>query len=157
MTIDEALALAQDSQDNLGITIEDATSYLFVLDASDVSSPFLSVHYEEVFYGSTALLRGDMNGWDESTAFNYDGSGMYSVTVNLTAGTYGFKVASSGWSTINLGAASAADAAVELGVALVRIRKDNFSLTVDADGDYDYVIMPGDYETPELTVTASAP
>ena len=100
VTIDVALALAQDSQDNLGITIEDATSYLFVLDASDVSSPFLSVHYEEVFYGSTALLRGDMNGWDESTPFNYDGSGMYSVTVNLTAGTYGFKVASSDWSTL---------------------------------------------------------
>ena len=159
VTIDEALALAQDSQDNLGITIEDATSYLFVLDASDVSSPFLSVHYEEVFYGSTALLRGDMNGWDESTAFNYDGSGMYSVTVNLTAGTYGFKVASSDWATINLGAASAADATVELGVAeaLVQDSQDNFSLTVDADGDYDFVIMPGDYETPELTVTASAP
>lgn len=47
---------------------------------------------ETVYY-----LRGDMNGWDTSTALTNNGEGVYSVTVALSATTYQYKIADAGW------------------------------------------------------------
>ncbi len=59
-----------------------------------------------------------MNEWGTSTPLTYFGDGTYAVSVALTAGTYGFKLASADWSTVNLGATSVDNATVTIGEAL---------------------------------------
>jgi hypothetical protein len=156
VSLGSAVNLAQDSQDNFSLTIVDDGSYVFVVDASDPAAPTLTVRNQELFAGSTVLLRGDMNGFDESTALIYHGDGTYSVAVALTAGTYGFKLASADWSTVNLGATSADTTTVTLGEALDLLQgsQDNLSLTIDTDGDYLFTIEPvADYSSVQVLVT----
>ncbi|MDH3532771.1 MAG: DUF3372 domain-containing protein, partial [Gammaproteobacteria bacterium] len=151
-----AVNLLQGSNDNLSLTIVDDGSYVFVVDASNPDAPTLTVRNQELFAGSTVLLRGDMNGWDESTPLTYFGDGSYAVSVALTAGTYGFKLASADWSTVNLGATSADTATVTLGEALDLLQgsQDNLSITIDTDGDYLFTILPvADYSSVQLLVT----
>lgn len=151
-----AVNLLQGSNDNLSLTIVDGGDYVFVVDASDPAAPTLTVRNQELFAGSTMLLRGDMNGWDESTPLVYNGDGTYSVSVNLTAATYGFKLASADWSTVNLGATSADNATVTVGEAqdLVQGSNDNLSITIAADGDYLFTVVPvTDYSSVQLLVT----
>ncbi|NMH60618.1 pullulanase-type alpha-1,6-glucosidase [Alteromonas ponticola] len=47
---------------------------------------------EQVIY-----LRGDMNSWGTDDPLSYQGNGRYSVTLDLGAGAYQFKLASEGW------------------------------------------------------------
>ena len=151
-----AVNLAQGSGDNLSLTIVDDGSYVFVVDASDPDAPTLTVRNQELFAGSTVLLRGDMNSFDESTALMYNGDGTYSVAVALTANTYGFKLASADWSTVNLGATSADTVTVTLGEALDLLQgsQDNLSIIIDADGDYLFTILPvADYSSVQVLVT----
>ena len=106
--------------------------------------------------GPTVLLRGDMNGWDESTPLAYNGDGTYAVTVALTADPYNFKLASADWSTVNLGATSADTTTVTIGEALDLLQgsQDNLSITIDADGTYLFTIAPvADYSSVRLLVT----
>jgi hypothetical protein len=156
VSLDTAVNLLQGSNDNLSLTIVDDGSYVFVVNASDPGAPTLTVRNQELFAGSTVLLRGDMNGWDESTALTYNGDGSYSVSVALTAGTYGFKLASADWSTVNLGATSVDNATVTIAVALDLLQgsNDNLSITIDADGDYLFTVLPvPDYSSVQLVVT----
>jgi len=156
VSLGTAVNLLQGSNDNFSLTIVDDGSYVFVVNASDPDAPTLTVRNQEVFAGSTVLLRGDMNGFDESTPLTYNGDGTYSVTVNLTAATYGFKVASADWSTVNLGATSADTTTVTIGEAvdLLQGSNDNLSITIDADGDYLFTIVPvADYSSVQLIVT----
>ena len=156
VTIGEALDLLQGSNDNLSLTIVDDGSYVFVVDASDPDAPTLTIRNQELFAGSTVLLRGDMNGWDEFTPLTYNADGTYSVTVALTAGTYGFKLASADWSTVNLGATSVDTVTVTIGEALDLLQgsNDNLSITIDTDGDYLFTILPvADYSSVQLVVT----
>jgi pullulanase len=156
VTIGEALDLLQGSNDNLSLTIVDDGSYVFVLDASDPDAPTLTVRNQELFAGSTVLLRGDMNGFDESTSLTYNNDGSYSVTVTLTAGAYGFKLASADWSTVNLGGTSVDNVTVTIGEALDLLQgsNDNLSITIDTDGDYLFTILPvADYSSVQLAVT----
>lgn len=143
---------------NLSLTLEEETTLVFMLDASDSAAPVLTVR-DAVPYGDTGvLLRGDMNGWDESTELTYIGDGVYEVSVELTAGNYGFKIASSDWSTVNFGALSADDAAVELGVAEALARtNDNLSLDISADGIYVFTVDAFNPEVPVLTVNNAVP
>jgi pullulanase len=148
--------LAQNSQDNLSLTVADDASYVFVVNASDPDAPTLTVRKQELFAGSTVLLRGDMNGWDESTPLTYFGDGTYAVSVELTAGVYGFKLASADWATVNLGATSADNATVTIGEALDLLQgsNDNLSITIETDGAYLFTIVPvADYSSVQLLVT----
>ena len=77
-------------------------------------------------------LRGDMNGWDTSAPMTDNGDGTWSITMSLTAGTYEYKAADTGW-----GSAYPADA--------------NASVTIDADCDVTFVL-----DTVAGTVTATA-
>jgi hypothetical protein len=156
VSVGTTVTLLQGSNDNLSLTIVDDGSYVFVVDASDPAAPTLTVRNQELFAGSTVLLRGDMNGWDESTPLAYNGDGTYSVSVNLAAAAYGFKLASADWSTVNLGATSVDTATVTVGEALDLLQgsNDNLSITIDADGDYLFTIAPvADYSAVQLLVT----
>ena len=158
VSLGTAVNLAPGSQDNFFVTIADAGSYVFVVNASDPDAPTLTVRNQELFAGSTVLLRGDMNDWDESTPLAYNGDGSYSVTVALTANVnpYGFKLASADWSTVNLGATSVGTTMVTIGQALDLLQgsQDNLSITIDTDGNYLFTIAPvADYSSVQLIVT----
>lgn len=156
VSLDTAVNLAQDAPDNLSLTIVDDGNYVFIVDASDPDAPALTVRNQELFAGSTVLLRGDMNGWDESTPLAYNADGTYSVAVALTVGTYGFKLASADWSTVNLGATSVDTVTVTIGEALNLLQgsDDNLSITIDTDGDYLFTLLPvADYSSVQLLVT----
>ena len=156
VSLGTAINLLQGAADNLSLTIVDDGSYVFVVDASDPDAPTLTVRNQELFAGSTVLLRGDMNGFDESTPLTYNDDGTYSVTAALTAGTYGFKLASADWSTVNLGATSVDTVTVTIGEALDLLQgsNDNLSITIDTDGDYLFTILPvADYSSVQLAVT----
>jgi pullulanase len=86
----------------------------------------------------------------------YNGDGTYSITVTLTAATYGFKLASADWSTVNLGATSVDTATVTVGEALDLLQgsNDNLSITIATDGDYLFTVLPlADFSSVQLLVT----
>jgi|GEM_PF-42047 len=149
-----SITLLQNSQDNLSFTPALDGSYIFAIDASDSSAPVVSVKNQELFAGSTILLRGDMNGWDESSPFTYNNDGTYSVSASLTAGTtYGFKIATGDWSTFNLGAQTA-DIMVDTAAALIQDSQTNFSFTPAADSSYVFTVSISNNLTPQLTISA---
>ena len=65
-------------------------------------------------------------------------------------------MASADWSTVNLGATSADTVTVTLGEALDLLQgsQDNLSITIDADGDYLFTVVPvADYSSVQVLVT----
>lgn len=103
---DAVMLTAYDDNTNIGITADETTSYLFAVDFSG-ENPVVKVSKLPIF------LRGGMNGWgeDDQFAFNATDAGNtneagheYVVSADLAAENVFFKVATSDWSTINLGA-----------------------------------------------------
>jgi hypothetical protein len=155
VSVGTAVNLAQGGA-NLFVTVDVDGSYVFVVDASDPDAPTLTVRNQELFAGSTVLLRGDMNDFDESTPLLYNGDGTYSVAIALAANPYGFKLASADWSTVNLGATSADNTTVIIGEALDLLQgsNDNLSITIETAGDYLFTLQPvADYSSVQVLVT----
>ena len=106
-------------------------------------------------YGDTTVyVRGEMNGWGEVDDFNYQGGGVYRTTITLSAGTYGFKVASGDWSTVNLGAPSSSENVVSVGedFTLLPGSNDNLAITIDTEATYVFTIDANDIDNPVLHV-----
>ncbi|HFB66118.1 MAG TPA: DUF3372 domain-containing protein [Aeromonadales bacterium] len=152
----EPYALLAGSNDNLGITIPADDEYSFIFDGSFIDSPKLSVWTTKMFGATPVFLRGDMNGWGETDTMTYQGNSVYSVDIALTIGTYNFKVASSDWATINLGAQGpdAVDKTVSLdsGYILVAGSNDNMAIDITTDGTYTFEVTGPDPTAPTLKV-----
>ncbi|WP_371373114.1 alpha-1,6-glucosidase domain-containing protein [Thalassotalea aquiviva] len=150
--INSNLVLVPGSNDNLMIEITEETRYTFSIDASISDAPVLTVSYEEPFYGTTVLLRGDMNGWGESNPFTYIGDGKYSLTTTIEAGTKFFKVASADWSTVNMGAPSD-DTEVLAGEEQLLVPGSNDNLFMDfVGGEYTFIFDASNQQEPVLSV-----
>ncbi|MCY7297040.1 alpha-1,6-glucosidase domain-containing protein [Alteromonas sp. a30] len=121
---------------NLTFTPTETGNYVFVVDASNTDAVTLTIRTEEPYPNSTILLRGTMNGWGETDAFDYIGAGKYEISMQLAAGDYEFKVATADWSTVNLGSDSALSAGST--VSLVD-NGANITLSIATDGDYVFV------------------
>ncbi|EHR41170.1 alpha-1,6-glucosidase domain-containing protein [Alishewanella jeotgali] len=143
----------QTSNDNLRIDIAKSSTYVFTLNANNAAAPTLTVS-EYVPYGPTTIfLRGGMNGWGEANAFNYIGGNKYSVDINITARDYEFKVASSDWATVNLGAGAAGNT-LTLGVPkVIEPSNDNLRMDFTETATYNFLLDATYTEEPELTVT----
>jgi pullulanase len=92
-------------------------------------------------YGDTALyVRGDVSatGWDAGAGnrMTYEGDGIYSVYLNVTAGSHIFKVAEANWSNPNLGS----NQPIEVGgsITLTQGSNDNIAITVAETGTYRF-------------------
>lgn len=107
---------------------------------------------------TTVLLRGDMNSWGTTDSFTYQGDGVYTASAMLSANsTYGFKVASEDWSTVNMGADAVATVALDEAVTL-RAGGDNLAFTAPTDALYEFVLdASADKDTPVLTVRYEEP
>lgn len=108
-------------------------------------------------YGDTAVyVRGEVSsaGWDPLAVnrMTYEGDGIYTAVLNVTAGTRIFKVASADWSTPNLGASQT----IELGASVTLTQGDNgnVSLNFPATGEYRFELdASASTTTPTLRVT----
>lgn len=83
-------------------------------------------------------LRGDMNDWGTDLPLVADEAGNLSVSLQLNPGTYGFKLASSDWLAVDLGARSLTERAVLLdaNTPVLANSTEVFVLTVTSGGVY---------------------
>ena len=120
-------------------------------------SAFVTAGFEPpVPYGDTQIyLRGQFNGWGTANQLAYIGGGSYEAYMTLEAGDYLFKVASSDWATVNLGAASASAATVAVDAPFQGFMQGvdaNLTLSVAEDGEYRFVLEALDSASPTLTM-----
>ncbi len=149
--VPESLAVAAA---NMLMDFTETGEFTFLFDASDLSAPTLGVHKTQM-YGTTPIyLRGEMNGWGTNDELIYQGNSIYSVDLNLAAGPYQFKVASSDWSTVDFGAASGEEAVVFGEKKVLAAVGANMTIDIPTTGLYRFEISGPDSANPGLTVTA---
>lgn len=105
-------------------------------------------------YGDQAIyLRGQMNGWDTSTPFTFQGNDTYGLAVDLEAGTYEFKIADVNFSTANIGGGFN----VPLGQQVTLSNfGNNLTITVPSDDEYRFELIATDSGSPLLTITSDS-
>ena len=111
-------------------------------------------------YGDTRVyIRGEMNDWGITDAMTYQGAGVYSIAVKLTADTsYMFKVASEDWATVNLGAPDGESATVtEAQEKILAPSNNNLSFTPSMDGFYLFSLDASNSDEPLLKVENDEP
>ena len=141
---------------NLALSIINASTYMFTLDASNIDAPVLTVKNEEPFVGTTVYIRGDMNSWGETNPLTYIGGGKYSATFAVEANTFSFKVASADWSTVNMGApANDTEVLLTEEQLLLSGSNDNLMMTFDTEQEYTFIFDASDLEAPTLSVFKS--
>jgi pullulanase len=137
---------------NMTFTASRDATYVFSLNVADKANPVLSVYNEEPFVDTPVFLRGDMNGWSTDNEMVYLGGGIYRAEIMLSAGTKGFKVASSDWDTVDYGSADA-NGAVELGIdKVLAVKGGNLSVTIDTDAIYSFTFDMSNRSEPVLTI-----
>uniref|UniRef100_A0A486XTU3 Putative pullulanase n=1 Tax=Rheinheimera sp. BAL341 TaxID=1708203 RepID=A0A486XTU3_9GAMM len=138
---------------NLSATFPATAVYIFTLDATNKDTPTLTVIEKPTYGETTVFLRGGMNGWGETDAFEYIGGNLYSVDIALGATDYEFKVASSDWSTIDFGAGADGNT-FTLGLAKqLAAVGGNLKLTTTEAATYNFLLDATNKDTPALTVT----
>lgn len=107
------------------------------------------------YEGSSIYLLGEMTTWDAKSEdladyeLEYLGNSIYSITMEVTAGTYKFKIAGYDWSYPNLGGT----AEFEVGdTEVIEEVGGDPQVVIPADGDYTFTLYARDREMPELTI-----
>ena len=163
-SVDSTVASASFNEDDGSFTVPALTTAVFVKAQGEAQGAGLSAYAtagapDAVPYGdSIPLVRGDMNGWGEVDSLVYKGDGIYQAAIILTANSYGFKIASSDWSTINLGAPSTGGIVTE-GETFMLLpgSNDNLSISIALDGTYIFELDASDTNAPTLTVKNEDP
>lgn len=153
--IGNTITLTQGSNDNITINVATAGTYRFELDASaNPAAPTLKVVNPDTYAGVAVHLRGTVtaSGWDANggNQLVYEGNSIYALSVAMTPGDYMFKVASSDWSTVNLG--SATPAVLGENVTLTPGSNDNLLLTVTTAANYRFVVDARNPDAPVIKV-----
>ncbi len=163
-SVDATVASASFNEDDGSFTVPALTTAVFVKTQGETQGTGLSAYAtagapDVVPYGDTVpLVRGDMNGWGEVDSLVYKGDGIYQAKITLTADSYGFKIASSDWSTVNLGAPGTGGEVTEGETfTLLPGSNDNLSITIALDGTYVFELDASNTAAPTLTVTNDDP
>ncbi|RVU31862.1 pullulanase-type alpha-1,6-glucosidase [Rheinheimera riviphila] len=137
---------------NLKGSFATTSTYVFTLNATVSTAPVLTVS-EYVPYGATKVfLRGGMNDWTERDPFTYNGLGQYSVQLNLAAGDYEFKVASSDWATVDFGGgADGQNVAINTDKVLAK-SGPNLKIKITDAAAYKFAVSANDSAAPVLKV-----
>ncbi len=102
-------------------------------------------------YGSTDVyLRGSMNDWSTNDPMTYQGDGVYAFDGYLTPGVYEFKLASSDWSSVNLGYGSFTSG--EGSITLEDAGNGNIKVTISAQGVYQFRLNASDQSSLVVSV-----
>ena len=137
---------------NLQLTVDAEATLKFSVDATATEEPILTVDYEEPFYGTTVFVRGGMNGWGETNPMSYAVGGQYTATMDVTAGSYEFKIASSDWSTVDYGSADADNSTSIGNVKDAAVGGSNIAITIPTDGSYTFLFNAADLTAPSVAV-----
>ena len=163
-SIDSTVASASFNEGDGSFTVPALTTAVFVKMQGEAQGIGLSAFAtagapDVVPYGdSVPLVRGDMNGWGEVDSLVYKGEGIYQATMTLAADSYGFKIASSDWSTVNLGAPGTGGVVTEgETLTLLPSSNDNLSITIAVEGSYIFELDASNIDAPTLTVTNEDP
>ena len=142
---------------NIAMSITEAGSYNFTLDASVPEAPVLTV-VNAVPYGDKVLyLKGTMNGWGG----DLDGYGLayadnhYTLTRVLAAGAHEFKIADPDWLDTSTMGGLPGEGAVVLGEAktLTLPGDDNLTLELTEDTLISIDVDATDKNAPVLTIS----
>ncbi|MEP4889236.1 MAG: alpha-1,6-glucosidase domain-containing protein [Aliiglaciecola sp.] len=137
---------------NLQLTLSEDATLKFVIDASDSEAPVFSVDNEEPFFGTTVFVRGGMNDWSEDNPMAYEVGGIYTTTMNLSAGSYEFKIASADWSTVDYGSGES-DTSIVIGQEkFAAISGSNLGLTIIDEGKYSFIFDMSNPDEPKISV-----
>jgi hypothetical protein len=150
----QTLGLAA-TNDNLILNIETADRYVFVFNVTDLNAPTIGV-FKEAFWGDNQVyIRGGMNGWGAVDMFEYQGEGVYTADIELSAGSIEFKVASEDWSTVNLGNPNdaASNVVTPSEPKTLGASNNNLMIEVAESGLYEFKVSGPDGNAPTLTVT----
>lgn len=145
---------------NLSLSLIADGNYKFVLDATDINNPSLTIIPEDpnaipAPYGNhVPLLRGDMNGWGTNSPLSYEGNGIYRGVFNIGAGSYNFKIADQDWGGsggLNLGG----NTDIELGTTATLFpgSNDNLHINVQNTANLVFELDVNNLGSPTLTVT----
>ena len=152
LSVDQAIALARGGA-NLSFTAPRSTTYELLLDASDVENPVLQIDFEQPYADTPLYIRGDFNAWGTGNPMVYQGNKLYSAQLTIAPGTYGFKLASEDWSTLNFGALSAteADTALTLNTELALTNSDNnLTFSIEQQTDVVFVLDLSNPQAPKV-------
>tara|TARA_R110000737_G_scaffold43716_1_gene64235 strand:+ start:6664 stop:10716 length:4053 start_codon:yes stop_codon:yes gene_type:complete len=106
-------------------------------------------------YGEQPIyLRGEFNEWDTSLPFGYQGNDTYAVDANLLQGDYQFKIADQDFAVVNIGGEFTVPVAAP---AILSNGANNLSLSLIADGNYQFVLDAANNANPTLTIIPDDP
>ncbi|GDY28125.1 pullulanase [Agarivorans sp. Toyoura001] len=142
---------------NATFTVPAMTTAVFVQEQGDSQGAGLKVSEKDTSgippYGDNELLlRGDMNEWGTSDVTEFKGSGVYSITKILEAGSYNFKFATADWSSVLVGCGNAT---IDSG-SLPLVGDDNCTLEITETGSYSFSVNAEDDANPIIKVEAVA-
>eukprot|EP01093_Parvamoeba_rugata_P019348 TRINITY_DN865_c0_g1_i1.p1 TRINITY_DN865_c0_g1~~TRINITY_DN865_c0_g1_i1.p1 ORF type:complete len:765 (+),score=222.14 TRINITY_DN865_c0_g1_i1:1762-4056(+) len=143
---------------NISFTADTADNYLFSFNASDKENPTLTVVKIGPFGNVSLYLRGSLNEadslWGTGDQFTYTGDGLYTFSKQLSAQSdaYEFKVATSDWSTVNLGAGGDSSEVILGSETPLAASNNNLSLLIETEGEYRFVVNVNDLEAPFIIV-----
>ncbi|MEP7742134.1 pullulanase-type alpha-1,6-glucosidase [Vibrio parahaemolyticus] len=154
------------ADENCKLTVAETGKYNFTLNAlyvqdEKVEKPVVSVtkSADAPTFGETALyLRGTITSWDtpaqdSAAKFSYVANDVYSLDIDLAAGSYEMKIASADWAAdTNFGG----EGSVELGKALtmeVGGGSANLKIAIAEAGNYNFHFNAADKSAPIVTVT----
>lgn len=160
VTLDTAKSLVASQGENLQINILAAAAgkYSIRLDVSDTAAPLAFVYKDDVYSATDVYVRGSLYGTDwVANAGNklvYEGHGRYSKTLSVATNTAGhsFKIASSDWSTVNLGGTTTL---VEGAPLTLESPGGDISLKVPATGNYKFTLDTA--STPRTVTVTKVP
>lgn len=138
---------------NMSITFDSDDSYSFVFDASNRNEPKLSVYKTAMFGTNPIYIRGGMNGWGTVDALTYQGASIYHVDIALAAGDNEFKIASSDWSTVDLGAVVADETVVLDEPKRLASKGANMHFNAPVAATYRFTVTGPDPKSSRLTVS----
>jgi len=143
--------------DDISFSLTDAGKYKFILNALSPNAPELTIApaIEKPAYGDTTVyIRGTVNadgGWNTNNPMTFVSNSTYVTSIELTAGSYLFKLASEDWSTVNYG--SGTTNTVSLDNALTLDGSGDINLTITEDGTYSFSIDTTEPTVPVVTVS----
>ena len=109
------------------------------------------------YEASTIYVKGEMNGWGAVDAMTYAGDGIYSLALQLDAGSYNFKVADANWSTWTFGGGADGNS-VTLGAAKTLAKPGgDLNVVIPNSATYVFTLDATNKDTPVLTVQELPP
>lgn len=173
-TVDIGCSYAEQASDSLDLgnegdcklSVAETGKYTFTLNAAhvqdeNVEKPVVSVtkSADAPTFGETSLfLRGTITTWDtpaetSSAKFTYVAADVYSLDIDLAAGSYEMKIASADWAdATNFGG----EGSVELDTAVTMDAggsSANLKITIAEAGNYNFHFNAADKAAPIVTVT----